>query len=67
MAKVLHKSWVKNNAFGGITTTTQCNRNSYRGQSAGMNIADTDEEVTCKFCRRIMSEGRVRPSIGGAA
>ena len=63
MATVLHKSWVKRNVFGGITTTTQCNRNSYRGQSAGMNIADTDAEVTCKFCRAIMDSGRVRESV----
>lgn len=63
MATVFHKSWIKRNAFGGFTTTTQCNRNSYRGQSSGMNIADTDAEVTCKFCLKIMEAGLVRPSF----
>lgn len=60
---VLHKSWVKKNAFGGITTTSQCNRNTTRGSGDGMNIADTDEQVTCKFCLKIMNEGRAHPSI----
>lgn len=62
-APVMHKSLVKKNAFGGITTTTQCNRNSYRGQSSGMNIAITDDAVTCKFCLKIIAEGRVRESL----
>lgn len=67
MAKpVLHKSWVKRNAFGGTTFTTQCNRVSSRG-SDGMNIADTDADVTCKFCLAIIGAGRVRPDTGLAA
>lgn len=60
MAQVLHKSWIKANAFGGTTYTTQCNRNTTRGGD-GMNVADRDEDVTCKFCRQIMNAGRVRP------
>lgn len=60
---VMHKSWIKRNVFGGLTFTTQCNRNSYRGQSSGMNIADIDDQVTCKFCLAIMEAGRVRPSV----
>ena len=63
MARVMHKSWVKRNAFGGITTTTQCNRHTHRGQSAGMNIADTDDQVTCKFCLAMMGAGSVKQSI----
>ena len=58
--RVLHKSWVKANAFGGTTYTTQCNRVSGRGAD-GMNIADSDAEVTCKFCLQIIAEGRARP------
>jgi hypothetical protein len=66
MSKILHKSWIKANAFGGTTFTTQCRRVSNRGHD-GMNIADADAEVTCKFCRQIIDEGRSRLSIGEVA
>lgn len=67
MSKILHKSWVKANAFGGHTYTTQCRRLSYRGNNDGINVADTDAEVTCKFCRRIIDAGLSRPSTGAFA
>lgn len=60
--KVLHKSWVKRNAFGGYTFTSQCNRNTTR-HGDGMNIADRDEDVSCKFCLAIMDAGMARPSV----
>jgi hypothetical protein len=61
MARVLHKSWIRKNAFGGITTGTQCNR--FAGTKNGMNIADRDEDVTCSYCRHMMENGRTRPSL----
>lgn len=64
-SKVFHKSWVRKNAFGGVTTGTQCNR--FAGSNGGMNIADTDDEVTCSYCRHIMEAGRVRPSLEAEA
>lgn len=63
--KVLHKSWVRKNAFGGTTTGTQCNR--FAGSNSGMNIADRDEDVSCAYCRHMMQAGTVRPSIEGEA
>lgn len=38
---------------GYTKTTTLCGRMN-RKSSDGMNIANTDEEVTCKFCRSLM-------------
>lgn len=51
MAKmVLHKDKVVEiRSIGATRVTTLCGR--MNKQSAdGMNIADSDEEVTCKFC-----------------
>lgn len=55
--KVLHKSRVV--SFSGYTrTTTVCGINKI--VSDGMNIADTDAEVTCKFCLKFIHRvGRV--------
>jgi hypothetical protein len=56
MAKtVLHKQLYKRNAFGGETNTTLCRR--VRNEQ-DYNVADSDAEVTCKFCRRILERGR---------
>jgi hypothetical protein len=49
--KVLHKSHVIHRPHVTITTT-QCRRQT--NTSDGMNIADSDEQVTCKFCLRLM-------------
>lgn len=50
---VLHKSKVRPNAFGGTTYTTACGRTNIRSVD-GMNIADSDRMVSCKFCLRAM-------------
>lgn len=49
--KVLHKSHVIHRTHVTIITT-QCRR--HVNTSDGMNIADRDEDVTCKFCLGIM-------------
>jgi hypothetical protein len=49
--KVLHKSHVIYRTHVTITTA-QCRRHA--NTSDGMNIADRDEDVTCKFCLRLM-------------
>ena len=49
--KVLHKSHVIHRPHVTITTT-QCRR--HVNTSDGMNIAERDEDVTCKFCLRLM-------------
>lgn len=45
---VLHKSKRRPNAFGGTTQTTLCGRMALGGD--GMNIAASDDAVTCKIC-----------------
>ena len=52
---VLHKDKQRRNVFGGTTWTTLCGRTN-RQSADGMNIADTDAEVTCKFCLKKMEE-----------
>lgn len=49
----LHKDKQRPNRFGGTTYTTLCGRMNRRS-TEGMNIADTDDQVTCKFCLKIM-------------
>ena len=39
----------------GIRTTTLCGRMNSNSRD-GMNIAATTEEVTCKFCLKIMKK-----------
>lgn len=51
MARVKHKQVYRPNAFGGVTNTTLCGRVR---QGNEMNMADSDEQVTCKFCLRRM-------------
>ncbi len=45
----LHKDRQVNLRNGATRFTTLCGRMNRRC-SDGMNIADTDEQVTCKFC-----------------
>ena len=45
--------------WGGELTGSLCNR--LQTLSEGMNISDLADEVTCKFCRRII-ETRFTPS-----
>ena len=50
---VLHASRQRANRFGGETYTTVCGRMN-KASNDGMNIANSDAEVTCKFCLRVM-------------
>jgi hypothetical protein len=43
----------RKNAFGGTTFGTLCNRMN-AGSKDGMNCTEKREEVTCKFCLKIM-------------
>lgn len=45
----LHKANNRPNAWGGTRYGTLCGRTN-RGCSDGMNVAETDAEVTCKIC-----------------
>jgi len=54
---VTHKQVYRRNAFGGISNRTVCGRVSER-QPDGMNIG---EEVTCKFCQRLLARN---PKLG---
>lgn len=45
----LHKDKQVNLGNGATRFTTLCGRMNRRSMD-GMNIADTDAEVTCKFC-----------------
>jgi hypothetical protein len=49
----LHKEANRPNGFGGTSYRTLCGRTNRRAAD-GMNIADSDDEVTCKFCRNQM-------------
>jgi hypothetical protein len=49
----MHKSNNLPNRYGGTNYRTLCNR-SNRGCSDGLNVAETDEQVTCKFCLVLM-------------
>jgi len=52
----IHKQIYKEGAFGGTLNTTLCGRsNKYSWLlSDGSNVSDKDEEVTCKFCLKLM-------------
>lgn len=58
--KVLHKQVYRKGTFGGIKNTTLCGRvrngNDY-------NVADTDAEVTCKFCLKRMQKAGSRVEV----
>lgn len=51
---VLHKSDNRPNQYGGTNYRTLCGRMNARCDD-GMNVAETDEKVTCKFCLRRMA------------
>lgn len=48
---VLHKANNRPNKFGGTTYRTLCGRTN-AACTDGANVADSDAEVTCKFCLR---------------
>lgn len=52
---VLHKSDNRQNAYGGTTYRTLCRRSNARSRD-GLNIAETDAQVTCKFCLARMGD-----------
>lgn len=55
MAMVQHKDKRVDLRNGAVRYTTLCGRTNSRSID-GMNIADTDAEVTCKFCLAKMRE-----------
>lgn len=57
-SKVLHRHLWKPSAFGGTCCTTLCGRVD---NSADYNVADTDDEVTCSYCRAILDGKRKSP------
>lgn len=54
---VLHKDRNRPNRYGGTTYGTLCGRTNRRNAD-GMNVALTDDAVTCKFCLRAMAAER---------
>lgn len=49
---VLHRHiWKQTRDGHGTISTTLCGRVDNSGD---YNVADTDDEVTCKFCRRLL-------------
>lgn len=46
-SKVLHKQIYKTGVFGGLVNSTLCNR---RHAGNDNNVADKDQDVTCKLC-----------------
>lgn len=63
---VLHKQIYRPGIFGGVRNTTACGR-VRQGLSDGSNVAATDDEVTCKFCRVKIENGTVPKSIDPAS
>lgn len=59
---VQHKGRQRQNAFGGTTFTTLCNRMNRRSVN-GMNIANSDAEVTCKFCLSMMRQSALLATV----
>lgn len=53
----LHKSDNRANQYGGTNYRTLCRR-SNRGSRDGLNVAETDDQVTCKFCLNRMGAAR---------
>ena len=51
-----HKSDNRPNRYGGTNYRTLCGRTN-RASTDGMNVAETDDAVTCKFCLTRMRAG----------
>lgn len=51
----LHREDNRPNQYGGTNYRTLCRRTN-RSCDDGMNVADSDDEVTCKFCLNIMAD-----------
>jgi hypothetical protein len=54
MAMKLHKDNNRPNRYGGTRYGTLCGRMNAAFDD-GMNVANTDAEVTCKFCLNLMA------------
>lgn len=52
--KVLHRQIFKPSVFGGTVNTTLCGR--VNNSASDLNVADSNEDVTCSFCRKILDE-----------
>jgi hypothetical protein len=51
----LHKGRAKRGPFGGVLNGTLCGRLSAESED-GMNIAETDDAVSCTFCLRALAK-----------
>lgn len=54
-SKVLHKQVYRAGAFGSTLNTTLCGR-LHKGQD--YNVADSDQQVTCKFCLQRLTRSK---------
>lgn len=54
---VTHLGTMKPNEFGGFNTHTLCRRTNKQSRD-GMNSTHKHDEVTCKFCLRLIRQGR---------
>ena len=50
----LHKYRVTKGPWGSIMTSPLCGRSSLKSDD-GANVADTEAEVTCKFCLSLLA------------
>ncbi len=57
-SKVFHKQLYRQGPWGGEVNTTICGR--VRNGQGDYNTADTDDEVTCKYCLNIMAPRRLK-------
>ncbi len=55
MRKVTHKQIYKKHPWGGEINSTLCNRVSHADKH-GTNVTINNNEVTCKFCKSMLSE-----------
>jgi hypothetical protein len=51
---VMHLSVTRPGAWGGTLTTALCGR--LRTLNDGMNLAETEKDVTCKFCLKMLAK-----------
>lgn len=58
----LHKVDNRPNEYGGTNYRTLCRRINQRSTD-GMNVAMSDDAVTCKFCLRLMGAKSVADEV----
>lgn len=54
----LHKDRNRPNRHGGTNYGTLCGRTN-RQSPDGMNVAESDDRVSCKFCLKLMANERI--------